>query len=52
MKPRKPTEKKVITKAQMVSYFAEKEVKPLGDGGYVLLPKMLIGKIVKVTYRK
>ena len=36
----------------ILEYIATKKVTKIGTGSHILLPKELIGKIVKVTYKK
>lgn len=50
------TEQEYINKKtvgdEIVSFDAVRKVKKTGQSGMVMIPKSLIGKFVKVTYRK
>jgi len=37
---------------KIVKFNSQKKVKKLGNGGYVLIPRELIGKIVEINYNK
>ncbi len=37
---------------ELVSFNATKEVKKHGNSAYIILPKEMIGKKVKITYEK
>ena len=50
-------DKKEITRSSydmdgLRELMAKKKVKKMGNGGYILLPKELIGKYVEVIYKK
>lgn len=44
--------KKLDQDGNIIEYESKKEVKKIGDGGHITLPKGLIGKLVNIFYKK